>query len=88
MAKTASDFSMFQPNLEKKDFSEIVSRIENVIFQQKFERAATGFYNPSIIAKDLGLSDKKQVDISGRVESVNLTPEEAKNISDALDAEV
>lgn len=45
---------------KRNDFVEIVTRIENIIFTQKFEGAAVGAYNASIIARDLGLADKKE----------------------------
>lgn len=43
-----------------KDFSYIVSRIRDVIFNQKFEGAAAGMLNASIIARDLGLAEKTE----------------------------
>lgn len=52
---------------EVDGFSEIISRIEDVIFTQKFEGAAAGLLNPSIIARDLQLTDKTQVEHSGEV---------------------
>lgn len=73
---------------EDEDFSTVITRIENIIYTQKFEGAATGFYNSSIIAKDLGLADKQELKHSGSIQSVNLTKEEAKQISDALDDKV
>lgn len=45
---------------EKPDFSELVTRIENQIRQQKFEGASAELLNPNIIARDLGLADKKE----------------------------
>lgn len=42
------------------DFSVIITRIEEIIFNQKFTGAAAGFLNPNIIARDLGLVDKKE----------------------------
>ena len=49
----------------KKDFSEVVTQAEMVIYHQKFTGAAADLLNPSIIARDLGLQDKQQVDHSG-----------------------
>jgi len=51
-----------------KDFCEIVTRIEETIYEQKFSGAAAGFLNPNIIARDLGLADKKEVQASGEIE--------------------
>ena len=45
---------------DEKDFSEILTRIEQTIYSQKFEGAAVGAFNSSIIARDLGLVDKKE----------------------------
>ena len=42
------------------DFSSVITRIEEIIFNQKFTGAAAGFLNPNIIARDLGLVDKKE----------------------------
>lgn len=47
----------------KKDgFSAVCTRVEQIIYTQKFEGASVGAYNANIIARDLGLADKKEVD--------------------------
>jgi hypothetical protein len=46
---------------EYKDFQQVITRIEQIIYTQKFTGAAAGFLNPNIIARDLGLSDKKEL---------------------------
>ncbi len=43
------------------EFSRVIAQIESVIFQQKFEGAAGGLLNANIIARDLGLTDKKDI---------------------------
>jgi len=43
-----------------KDYSWVISRIEETIYNQKFSGAAAGFLNANIIARDLGLADKKE----------------------------
>lgn len=48
-----------------KDFSEIVTRIRETVFHQKFIGAAAGFLNANIIARDLGLTEKTENNISG-----------------------
>lgn len=45
-----------------KDFSEVVKRAEAVIYEQKFAGAAADLLNPNIIARDLGLRDKSDID--------------------------
>ena len=60
-------FRQFEASLKDKDddisnnFSTIITRINETIYKQKFEGAACGFYNANIIARDLGLSDKKDL---------------------------
>ena len=44
-----------------KDFVAIITCIEEIIKTQKFEGAAAEFLNPNIIARDLGLVDKKRL---------------------------
>ncbi|HBZ17506.1 MAG TPA: DNA-packaging protein [Pantoea sp.] len=45
----------------KKDFMGVVTRAEKVIYDQKFSGAAADLLNPNIIARDLGLADKREV---------------------------
>ena len=52
---------------EDKDFSQVISTIKEIIETQKFEGASAGLLNPNIIARDLGLTDKKE--LSGSVEN-------------------
>lgn len=69
-------------NWRKSDkFKTVVSRIEEVIFHQKFEGASAGFFNANIIARDLGLADKQEITGAngGPVEKIttNMTAAEA-----------
>jgi len=43
-----------------KDFFSVISRIEDIIYRQKFEGAAAGFLNANIISRDLGLAEKTE----------------------------
>lgn len=47
-----------------KDFSLVVTRIQETIYNQKFSGAASGFFNSNIIARDLGLQDTKNVSVN------------------------
>lgn len=59
-------FHEFEQGLKGKDdqlsqdFSQITKRIRDIIFTQKFDGAASGFFNNNIIARDLGLVDKSE----------------------------
>lgn len=43
----------------KTEFSDIISVIGDIIYNQKFEGASSGLFNSNIIARDLGLIDRK-----------------------------
>ena len=45
----------------RSDLSEVISRAEAVIYQQKFEGASAGLLVPNIIARDLGLAEKSEL---------------------------
>lgn len=55
-----------------KDFLQIVTRIEQVIYTQKIEGASVGAFNASIVSRELGLADK--ADITTKGESINTPP--------------
>lgn len=49
-------------NYEKaEDFVLVTTRIRDIIECQQFDGATTGFFNPNIIARKLGLTDKSEV---------------------------
>lgn len=43
------------------DFADIITRIDRIIYDQKFTGATVGAFNSNIIARELGLADKKEV---------------------------
>lgn len=57
---------------EKEDYMPITTRIEGVIRSQKFEGAAAELLNPNIIARDLGLRDKVDTDVTSAGEKIEL----------------
>ena len=48
----------YKTNPEYNDFSHVITRIEQVMYNQKFTGAAAGMLNPNIIARDLGLKEQ------------------------------
>lgn len=48
----------------RDEFEEVTGRIEEVIRTQKFEGASADLLNPSIIARELGLTDKSEVAVT------------------------
>lgn len=57
-----TSFRDYKNNESYKDFSQVITRIENIIYTQKFEGAAAGLLHANIISRDLGLADKKEVE--------------------------
>ena len=70
----------------KDDFSEVTTRICEIIRAQKFQGAASEFFNPNIIARDLGLSDKQDVKNTHSFE--NISDLELENRIKALENEL
>mgnify|MGYP000930032296 CR=1 FL=1 len=59
-----------------KDFLQVISRIEQIIFTQKFEGAAVGAFNANIIKAELGIRDSTDVTSNGKeigVEPIKIT---------------
>ncbi len=63
----------YETDEKYKEFFPIVTRIKEIMFTQKFEGAAVGAFNSSIIARDLGLVDKSGVEHSGEIKDVTVT---------------
>ncbi len=53
-ARTYADYK------KKPEFSQVTLLIEQVMYEQKFSGAAAGLLKENIIARDLGLADKKE----------------------------
>lgn len=68
-----STSSFYEQYAKDKDFLDIVTRIREIIRTQKFEGAAAGFLNANIIARDLGLRDKQDIDHTNNGESFKVT---------------
>lgn len=47
---------------EEKDLLPITTRVESLIYEQKFSGAAADLLNANIIARELGLVEKKSVE--------------------------
>ncbi len=48
----------------KPEFKDVIDWIKETIFNQKFEGAAVGLFSVTLIARDLGLADKQEVNAS------------------------
>lgn len=71
-----------------RDFLTVIECIEAVIEKQQFEGATVGTFNANIIARKLGLIDKQEIDSRNINYNTEITKDEAKTISDALENDV
>lgn len=69
-----SNLSNYKTNEDYKDFFEVVTRIDKIIYNQKFTGAASGLFNSNIIARDLGLKDRSDVTSDGAKTGVIILP--------------
>lgn len=71
----------------RKDFLHVTMRAERIIRDQKFTGAAAELLNPNIIARDLGLSDKKELTgkDGGPIKISDLTRDELMKIAASSD---
>lgn len=61
---TFSNYHKKKPNKDPdKDYFGVTTRIKNIIYAQKFEGACADLLNHNIIARDLGLKDKVEMDL-------------------------
>jgi len=71
-----------------KDFLDIVSKVEDIIYNQKLAGAAADLLNSNIIARELGLKDLSERDIGNKNDepfktaliAKEMTEEEAANL--------
>ena len=63
---------------DRQDLLPVITRVEQIIRDQKFAGAAADLLNPNIIARDLGLADKKKVEHQGKNPIEELLEEIAK----------
>ncbi len=57
---------------DRKDFVEVTTRVREIIYLQKFEGSAANMLNANIIARDLGLADKK--DHTSKGDKIGISP--------------
>ena len=63
-----------QERAKQEDFSSVITRIEETIYNQKFEGAASGFFNANIISRDLGIRDAVDTDHTTKGEKITKEP--------------
>ena len=46
---------------KREEYQWVTNAVHDIMYSQKFEGAAAGMLNPNIIARDLGLADKREL---------------------------
>lgn len=67
-----------------QEYFGVVKEIKQIVYTQKFEGAAVGAFNSNIIARDLGLTDKKDIDHTTNGTSLNNNNDLSKVSSETL----
>lgn len=67
-----------------EDFSRVKEKIFNYIYNHQLRGAITGEFNPNIVARQLGLADKKEVTTSGDGITIVVNSKEEKDKIDNL----
>lgn len=59
-------FRNYEKNEKYSDFFEVFRKVREIIDTQKMDGAYVGNYNANIVARDLGLVDKKDIESGGK----------------------
>ena len=83
---SASYFRVFKMKLkdEDEDFLTVIEDIENIIRTQKFQGASADLLNANIISRDLGMTDKQAMAMSGTIDFKTMTEEDKNEIIERL----
>lgn len=69
---------------KKTEFADVIGKIEQVIFQQKFENAAANLMDAIMISKDLGLKEAHElsgsVNTSAKLDLTSLSNDEVRKL--------
>lgn len=73
------------------DLQHVIELIDDIMYTQKFEYAATEIFNPMIIARDLGLADKRElkgtIEDQRTIDTSKLSDEAMEQLLEAMDSE-
>jgi hypothetical protein len=69
---------------ESKDFIDVITRIENIIYTQKIEGAAVGAFNANIVSMELGLKQQTESTVTATNINADLSKEDIERISKGL----
>ena len=80
------DFSTWQLYKSREEFTSLINRTEDFIYNQKLEGAIVGIFNANIIARHLGLVEKQDHTTKG--EAIALFTQMLKDTSSETETEI
>lgn len=85
-AEIIANLTHYQYNLNNayEDFKEVIQLIDKVIYDRKLTGASLGFYNHAIIARDLGMVEKKQVEQNTTILNLGSGVDPSQNEDDLM----
>ena len=66
----------FRNYRENEAYMQVTTRIDQIIYTQKFEGAMIGEFNPNIVARDLGLVEKQEVKQDNTITTIRFGSED------------
>lgn len=72
------DLSTFYDWEKDEAYTKIISRIRSIFFSQKIEGAAADLLNPNIIARELGLKEQSDINLTGNIDVQMYLPENGR----------
>lgn len=75
------DRSTWYEYKSNEEYSYIINRIDDMMFSQKFEGASSGLLKENIIARELGLKDGQEMDVTTK-QKVIILPDNNRNIKE------
>jgi len=79
-----SDFKLSDTYKNNKDFSLVISHVEQIIETQQLEGAMVGTFNHNIVARKLGLIDKQENSLKLPSSTIIVQSQEAKDALENL----
>lgn len=73
------DRSMYASFLRDEAYSTVTARIADVIYTQKFEAAAAGLLETSIVSRELGLREQTDITTNGKNLHIEVIDKETKS---------
>lgn len=76
--------TVFEEYMTSEEYAEVISRIKDIIYVQKFEGAAAGLFETSFVARELGLKDQTDITTNGKDIHIEVIDKQTKKQLDTM----